>query len=298
MDWFKRAKKGIIPQKKKEFPNGLWVKCNECNEILYNKELARNAYVCSKCGFHFRIGSQEYMQLLLDEGSAQEFNSNLKSVDTLKFKDTKRYSDRIKEAMKKTGMNEAVRTFYGELKGIEIIFCVMDFAFIGGSMGSVVGEKVARAADMALNKKRPLIIISSSGGARMQEAALSLMQMAKTAGRLARLSDAGIPYISILTNPTTGGVTASYSMLGDLNFAEPGALIGFAGPRVIKETIGQDLPEGFQRSEFLQEHGFVDAIFKRQELKNKLAIVLDFCGSSRRESSSTNAVKFDTETNE
>ncbi len=280
MDWFKRAKKGLIPQKKKEFPNGLWVKCKECNEILYSKELERNAYVCFKCDYHFRIGSKEYEQLLLDEGSSQEFNSNLKSVDTLKFKDTKRYSDRIKEAVKKTGMNEAVRTFSGKLNGIEVVLTVMDFAFVRVSMGTVVGEKVARAADMALKRKCPLIIISSSGGARMQEAALSLMQMAKTAGRLARLSDAGLPYISILTNPTTGGVTASYSMLGDLNFAEPGALIGFAGPRVIKETIGQDLPEGFQRSEFLQEHGFVDAIFNRKELKEKLALVLEFCGCS------------------
>lgn len=280
MDWFKRAKKGLIPQKKKEFPNGLWVKCTECNEILYSKELQRNAYVCFKCQHHFRIGSREYVELLLDEGSAQEFNSNLKSVDTLKFKDTKRYNERIKDAMKKTGMNEAVRTFYGKLNAIDIVLCCMDFAFVGGSMGSVVGEKVARATDEALHKRYPLIIISSSGGARMQEAALSLMQMAKTSGRLARLSDAGLPFISILTNPTTGGVTASYSMLGDLNIAEPGALIGFAGPRVIKETIGQDLPEGFQRSEFLQEHGFVDAIFNRKEMKQKLAIVLRFCGSS------------------
>ncbi len=278
MDWFKRPKKGLISQAKKDLPNGLWVKCEQCGEILYRKELANNAHVCMKCGYHFRIGSRDYVRILLDEGSAEEFNASLLSVDPLGFKDSKRYRDRIKEAMKSSGLPEAIRTFTGTISGIKVVLCAMDFSFIGGSMGSVVGEKVARAADRGLKERLPLIIISSSGGARMQEAALSLMQMAKTAGRLALLDEARVPYISILTNPTTGGVTASYAMLGDLNIAEPGALIGFAGPRVIKQTIGQDLPPGFQRSEFLQQHGFVDAIFDRREMKAKLTILLEFFG--------------------
>ncbi len=278
MDWFRRPKKGLISQAKKDLPNGLWVKCEQCGEILYRKELANNAHVCMKCGYHFRIGSRDYVRILLDEGSAEEFNASLLSVDPLGFKDSKRYRDRIKEAMKSSGLPEAIRTFTGTISGIKVVLCAMDFSFIGGSMGSVVGEKVARAADRGLKERLPLIIISSSGGARMQEAALSLMQMAKTAGRLALLDEARVPYISILTNPTTGGVTASYAMLGDLNIAEPGALIGFAGPRVIKQTIGQDLPPGFQRSEFLQQHGFVDAIFDRREMKAKLTILLEFFG--------------------
>ncbi|MDZ7270669.1 MAG: acetyl-CoA carboxylase, carboxyltransferase subunit beta [candidate division KSB1 bacterium] len=278
MDWFKRTKRGLIPQAKRDLPNGLWVKCEQCGEILYRKELANNAHVCMKCGFHFRIGSREYVRILLDDGSAEEFNASLLSVDPLGFKDSKRYRDRIKEAMKSTGLPEAIRTFAGTISGVKVILCVMDFSFIGGSMGSVVGEKVARAADRALAERLPLIIVSSSGGARMQEAALSLMQMAKTAGRLALLDEARVPCISILTNPTTGGVTASYAMLGDLNLAEPGALIGFAGPRVIKQTIKQDLPEGFQRSEFLQQHGFIDAIVDRREMKAKLTTILEFFG--------------------
>ncbi|MDZ7385434.1 MAG: acetyl-CoA carboxylase, carboxyltransferase subunit beta [candidate division KSB1 bacterium] len=278
MDWFKRTKRGLIPQAKRDLPNGLWVKCEQCGEILYRKELANNAHVCMKCGFHFRIGSREYVRILLDDGSAEEFNASLLSVDPLGFKDSKRYRDRIKEAMKSTGLPEAIRTFTGTISGVKVILCVMDFSFIGGSMGSVVGEKVARAADRALAERLPLIIVSSSGGARMQEAALSLMQMAKTAGRLALLDEARVPCISILTNPTTGGVTASYAMLGDLNLAEPGALIGFAGPRVIKQTIKQDLPEGFQRSEFLQQHGFIDAIVDRREMKAKLTTILEFFG--------------------
>jgi len=289
MDWFKRAKIGLIPQAKKELPNGLWVKCQDCNEIIYNKELARNAHVCLKCGFHFRIGSNEYVKLLFDEKTAREFNTNIKSLDPLKFRDTKRYNDRIRDAMKKTNMNSAVHSYEGELDGFKIIICLMDFSFIGGSMGSVVGEKVSRAIDVALNKGLPLIILSSSGGARMQEAALSLMQMAKTSGRLSRLHDAGLPYISILTNPTTGGVTASYSMLGDFIIAEPGALIGFAGPRVIKQTIGQDLPDGFQRSEFVQKHGFIDAIFDRREMKENIAKMLEFFGCSRISKSKLNS---------
>ncbi|MGQ9561518.1 MAG: acetyl-CoA carboxylase, carboxyltransferase subunit beta [Candidatus Oleimicrobiaceae bacterium] len=278
MDWFKRTKKGLIPQAKRDLPNGLWVKCEQCGEILYRKELANHAHVCMKCGFHFRIGSRDYVRILLDEGSAEPFNDHLLSVDPLRFKDSKCYRDRIKDAMKTSGLPEAIRTFTGTISGVKVVLCAMDFAFIGGSMGSVVGEKVARAADLALKERWPFIIISSSGGARMQEAALSLMQMAKTAGRLALLDEARVPCISILTNPTTGGVTASYAMLGDLNIAEPGALIGFAGPRVIKQTIGQDLPEGFQRSEFLQKHGFVDAIFDRREMKKKLTLILEFFG--------------------
>ncbi|MCR4437874.1 MAG: acetyl-CoA carboxylase, carboxyltransferase subunit beta [bacterium] len=278
MDWFKRTKKGLIPQAKRDLPDGLWVKCEQCGEILYRKELANNAHVCMKCGYHFRIGSRDYVRILLDEGSVEAFNDNLLSVDPLGFKDSKRYRDRIKEAMKSSGLPEAIRTFTGSISGIKVVLCAMDFSFIGGSMGSVVGEKVARAADVALKERWPLIIVSSSGGARMQEAALSLMQMAKTAARLALLDEARVPCISILTNPTTGGVTASYAMLGDLNLAEPGALIGFAGPRVIKQTIGQDLPEGFQRSEFLQQHGFVDAIFDRREMKKKLTTILEFFG--------------------
>jgi acetyl-CoA carboxylase carboxyl transferase subunit beta len=212
----------------------------------------------------------------LDNGEFEEFNANIESVDPLKFKGSKKYSDQLKEAKKKSGTNEAIKTGFGKINGKKVVFCVMDFSFVGGSMGSVVGEKVARAADQALNNRLPLIIVSASGGARMMEGALSLMQMAKTSAYLAKLSDAGLPYISIITDPTTGGVSASYAMLGDINIAEPGALIGFAGPRVIKQTIGQDLPEGFQRSEFLLEHGFIDAIFNRHEMKEKLTHILEF----------------------
>ena len=276
MVWFKRAKKGLIPQKKKEFPDGLWVKCKDCNEILYSKELERNAFVCLKCGYHFRIGSQEYVQLLLDKETATEFNSNLRSVDTLKFKDSKRYSDRLKTTINSTNLTEAIKTGSCTINNLPVILAVMDFRFIGGSMGSVVGEKIARAVNVALEKKQPLIIISASGGARMQESSYSLMQMAKTSAHLALLSDAKLPYISILTHPTTGGVTASYSMLGDIILAEPKALIGFAGPRVIKQTIGQDLPAGFQRSEFLLEHGFVDSVVHRKDLKKRIYQILTF----------------------
>ena len=276
MEWFKRVKQNLAPQTKKEMPDGVWIKCENCGEILYQKELVRNFNVCTKCDHHFRIISDDYISLLADEKSFKEFNENMKPVDKLKFKDSKKYSDRIKEATNKTGLFDAIRTGTATLDKIPIVLAVMDFRFIGGSMGSVVGEKIARATDKALETRCPLIIISASGGARMQEAALSLMQMAKTASRLARLSDAKVPYISILTHPTTGGVTASFSMLGDVILAEPGALIGFAGPRVIKQTIGQDLPDGFQRSEFLLEHGFVDAIVHRKELKKRLYEILTF----------------------
>ncbi len=276
MEWFKRVKRGFATQVKKELPNGVWIKCDHCGEILYKKELERNLNVCTKCDYHFRINSDGYIRLLADEGTFKEFNSNIKSIDKLKFKDSKKYSDRLKDAMHKTGLTEAVRTGSCTTSKIPIILAVMDFRFIGGSMGSVVGEKIARAADKSLETRAPLIIVSASGGARMQEAALSLMQMAKTSARLGMLADAKIPYISLLTHPTTGGVTASFSMLGDVILAEPGALIGFAGPRVIKQTIGQDLPDGFQRAEFLLEHGFVDAIVHRKDMKERIRQILTF----------------------
>lgn len=275
MDWFKRAKRGLTPQKRKDMPN-LWVKCDVCAEIIYKRELERNRHVCTKCQFHFRIKSADYINILLDDGQFDEFNHHVTSIDFLKFKANKKYSDQIKDAVKKTGINEAVRTGVGHIHGHAAVLCLMDFSFIGGSMGSAVGEKIARAIDQALVLHLPLIIVSASGGARMMEGALSLMQMAKTSARLAKLSDAGLPYISILTDPTTGGVTASYAMLGDIILAEPGALIGFAGPRVIKQTIGQDLPDGFQRSEFQLKHGFVDAIVSRHEIRDKLKEILDF----------------------
>ena len=276
MAWFKRNKPGLKPQKKKEIPDGVWIKCDSCGEIIYKKQLSKNAYVCTKCNFHFRIKGDDYIHLLLDEGSFQETDSTLESVDFLDFKDSKRYSDRLKSAQKKTGLKEAVRIGYGTINEHPVVFCVMDFAFIGGSMGSVVGEKVARAVDKALEKKIPLIVVSATGGARMMESIISLMQMAKTSARLARFSDAGGLYISILTNPTTAGVVASYAMLGDIHIAEPGALIGFAGPRVIKQTIGEDLPSGFQRAQFQLEHGFVDMVVNRKEMKETLDKILKF----------------------
>ncbi len=283
MAWFKRDKAGLISQKKKELPDGLWLKCDSCNELLYKNELDRNLSVCTTCGYHFRMTSNLYLKLLLDEGKFDEFNANIKSVDALKFKAEKRYSDQLKEAMKKTGVNEAVTTGFGTINHYSVVLAVMDFSFIGGSMGSVVGEKIARATKVALERQLPLIIVSASGGARMMEGAMSLMQMAKTAAYLAQLSDHGLPYISILTNPTTGGVSASYAMLGDVIIAEPGALIGFAGPRVIKQTIGQDLPEGFQTSEFLLKHGFIDAIVTRKEMKDTLTLLLKFFGCRKEE---------------
>ena len=276
MAWFKRVKTGLLPQVKKELPDGLWIKCDTCTEILYKKELDKNLSVCTKCGHHFRINSDIYIRLLTDEGSFKEFNTRIKSTDPLKFRDSKKYSDRLKTAIDKTGLQEAIRTGTCTLESIPVVLCVMDFRFIGGSMGSVVGEKISRAIDVAMEKKTGLIIVSASGGARMQEAALSLMQMAKTSAKLTMLSDAKLPYISILTHPTTGGVSASFSMLGDVILAEPGALIGFAGERVIKQTIGQDLPDGFQRSEFLLEHGFIDSIVHRVDMKHTLYQILTF----------------------
>jgi acetyl-CoA carboxylase carboxyl transferase subunit beta len=276
MDWFKRKKETLQAVDRKEMPDGLWVKCDECGEIIYKKELDKKLYVCPKCDHHFRIGSNDYLKILIDAGSFKEFNEKIASTDPLKFKDSKKYSDRYKIATQKTGLTEAVVTGHGKIEGIPVIMAIMDFSFLGGSMGSVVGEKISRAADVALKDNRPFIIISASGGARMHEGVLSLMQMAKTSAKLALLAEAKIPYISILTHPTTGGTTASYAMLGDVHIAEPRALIGFAGPRVIKQTIGQDLPDGFQRSEFLLEHGFVDVIIHRHEMKNRLAGMLRF----------------------
>jgi acetyl-CoA carboxylase carboxyl transferase subunit beta len=276
MDWFKKKKVNLKPVERKEMPNGLWVKCDNCNEIIYKKELEKRLYVCPDCDFHFRIDSSQYIHILLDSNSFKEFNKNIKSTDPLDFKDSKKYTEKYRSSIQKTGLNEAVITGNGEMDGIDVTICIMDFSFLGGSMGSVVGEKVSRAIDIAINKKNPLIIISASGGARMHEGVLSLMQMAKTSAKLTLLADAGLPFISVLTNPTTGGTTASYAMLGDIHIAEPGALIGFAGPRVIKQTIGQDLPPGFQRSEFLLEHGFIDVIVHRQELKKHIVSMLKF----------------------
>lgn len=275
MPWFKRSKENISPDsQKKDLPDGMWEKCPSCGEIIHKKQLETNLWTCIKCGFHFRIGSEEYIQIILDKGSFKEIDKKMRSADPLEFEDTKKYTDRISETIKKLGLNDAVKTGYGKLNGIDVAFGCMDFKFIGGSMGSVVGEKIARLTDRALRNKTPLIIVSSSGGARMMEGALSLMQLAKTSGRLARLAEAKIPYISVMADPTTGGTTASYAMLGDIHIAEPQALIGFAGPRVIKQTIGKDLPKGFQRSEFLMERGFVDVVSPRKELKQTIYNVL------------------------
>ena len=278
MSWFKRIKEGITTttKEKKETPEGLWYKCPKCKNIDPSKEHSDGFYICSKCAFHERIGSQEYFEILFDDNKFKEFNSKLVSADPLKFVDTKKYSDRIDNTVKKSGLKDAMRTAHGKLDGKPIVICCMDFGFIGGSMGSVVGEKISRAIDVCIEKKYPLLIISKSGGARMMESAFSLMQMAKTSAKLTRLSDAKLPYISLLTDPTTGGVTASFAMLGDLNISEPGALIAFAGPRVVKETIGKDLPKGFQTSEFVLEHGFLDLIIPRNELKTKISQFLTF----------------------
>ena len=276
MGWFKRIKEGITTStnEKKEMPDGLWSKCPKCQNIITSKEHEKNLYVCLHCNFHDRIGSKEYFKLLFDQNQFKELDENMESLDPLKFKDTKKYTDRIKSIQEKTKLKDAVRTAYGKLKGLEVVIACMDFNFIGGSMGSVVGEKISRAIDTAIIRNTPVVIISKSGGARMMEAAISLMQLAKTSAKLAQLGEKKLPYISICTDPTFGGATASFSMLGDINIAEPGALIGFAGPRVVKETIGKDLPEGFQTAEFLLEKGFIDLIVNRKDLKQKLASLL------------------------
>lgn len=276
MSWFKRKTKGITTttEEKKDTPKGLWYK-SPTGKIVDADELEKNFYVSPEDGYHVRIGSQEYFEILFDDTKFKELDANLESKDPLKFVDTKKYPERLKAAQEKTQLKDAVRVAVGKSKGKDLVIACMDFAFIGGSMGSVVGEKIARAADYSLKKKIPLLVISKSGGARMMEAAYSLMQLAKTSVKLAQLADAGIPYISLCTDPTTGGTTASFAMLGDINIAEPGALIGFAGPRVVKDTTGKELPEGFQTSEFLLEHGFLDFITPRKELKNKINQYLD-----------------------
>lgn len=267
MAWFRKDKKPLKAEDRRDLPGDVFEKCNGCGEILYREKLAQNLEVCPTCGHHFRINAEQYVALLIDEGSFEEIDAGLRSGDPLSFKDLKPYSERLRAAEKKVGRLDAVLSGVGTVDGLPVALAVMDFRFIGGSMGSVVGEKIARAGRIALEKKTPLIIVNASGGARMQEGVISLMQMAKTSGVLARLHEAGLPYISIITDPTTGGVTASHAMLGDVNIAEPKALIGFAGPRVIEETIRQELPEGFQRAEFLLEHGMVDRIVDRRELK-------------------------------
>ena len=276
MTWFKRKTKGITTttQEKKDTPKGLWYK-SPTGKIVDADELEKNFYVSPEDGYHVRIGSKEYFEILFDDNKFKELDANLESKDPLKFIDTKKYPERLKAAQDKTNLKDAIRVGVGKSKGRDIVIACMDFAFIGGSMGSVVGEKIARAANYSLKKNVPLIVISKSGGARMMEAALSLMQLAKTSVKLAQLADARIPYISLCTDPTTGGTTASFAMLGDINIAEPGALIGFAGPRVVKDTTGKDLPEGFQTSEFLLEHGFLDFITQRKNLKNKVNQYLD-----------------------
>jgi acetyl-CoA carboxylase carboxyl transferase subunit beta len=278
MSWFKRSKKSIEqatpPDERRVKTEGLWTKCSGCRAIVWKKDLEANAQVCAKCQYHFRLNARQRLELLLD-GRWIEHDAQLTSNDPLHFADTRPYGDRLKEARRKLGMNDAVMTAEGLLAGRPVICCSMEFGFIGGSMGAVVGEKVTRAVERGVERKMPLVIVSCSGGARMMEGTLSLMQLAKVSAALAQLDEVGVPFISVLTDPTTGGVTASYAMLGDLNIAEPGALIGFAGPRVIEQTIRQKLPEGFQRAEFLLEHGFLDAVVHRKDLKSYIANALD-----------------------
>ena len=276
MSWFKRTKKGIqtATEDKKDVPRGLWYK-SPTGKVVDAEELERNFYVSPEDGYHVRIGSKEYFEILFDDNKFRELDKNLTSKDPLKFEDKKKYADRLKDAQKKTGLKDAVRTAVGKSMGEKLVVACMDFSFIGGSMGSVVGEKIARAADYALKNKLPFLLISKSGGARMMEAALSLMQLAKTSAKLAQLSEAGLPYISLCTDPTTGGTTASFAMLGDINISEPGALIGFAGPRVVRDTTGKELPEGFQTAEFVLDHGFLDFITHRKNLKRNVNLYLD-----------------------
>jgi acetyl-CoA carboxylase carboxyl transferase subunit beta len=278
MSWFTRKMQGITTKykEKKDIPEGLWYKCPDCRNVLTSEEHAEHNWVCDKCGYHEKISSLQYFSILFDENEFEEVASQMTSGDPLEFKDTKAYKDRIKTTIAKTGLKDAIRVGRGKVNGEEAVIACMDFGFIGGSMGSVVGEKFALGVDEAISKKCPFICISKSGGARMMEAGLSLMQMAKTSAKLTQLADAKLPYVSFLTDPTTGGVTASFAMLGDINIAEPKALIGFAGPRVVKETIGKDLPQGFQSAEFVLEHGFLDYIVDRKNLKNKLSLSLQW----------------------
>jgi acetyl-CoA carboxylase carboxyl transferase subunit beta len=274
--WFRRIKKGILTKtsEKKETPEGLWTKCPECNFICTMNDLRDNLFVCPKCNYHHRIGSNEYYDLIFDDKQYTELFENIKSKDFLGFTDLKPYQKRLEDIWKNSDLKDSIRVAAGKVGGNDIVIACMDFEFIGGSLGSVMGEKFSRAVDYAIEHKIPYMVISKSGGARMMESAFSLMQLAKTSGKLSQLSDAGLPYISLLTDPTFGGISASFGMLGDLNIAEPGALIGFAGPRVIKETIKKDLPEGFQRSEFILDHGFLDFIVARKDLRDKLAVLL------------------------
>jgi acetyl-CoA carboxylase carboxyl transferase subunit beta len=280
MTWFRREKKALeVPQEKRVQTEGLWVKCDGCKQIIWKKDIEASLQCCPKCGYHFKMSARARLEMIFDDGQFTEHDASLASTDPLAFRDTKGYRDRLKKAEKTTGMKDALITGEGLLEAKPLIASAMEFNFIGGSMGAVVGEKITRAIDRCIAKKLPLVIVSCSGGARMMEGAISLMQMAKISAGLARLDEVRKPYISVLTDPTTGGVTASYAMLGDLNIAEPGALIGFAGPRVIEQTIKQKLPEGFQRAEFLVEHGMLDAIVPRKELKSYLARSLDILGA-------------------
>ena len=274
MAWWNRTKQNIEDQQQREIPDGLFLKCSGCGYIIYKRELEENLYTCPQCGTPARIGSEEYIGILIDEGTWEETDADMRSTDPLEFVDEQPYTEKLERARTKTGLNDAIRTGTGEVDGRKISLAVMDFSFIGGSMGSVVGEKVTRAADLARKKRIPLVVITASGGARMMESAISLMQMAKTSVALAQLADERIPYVAILTHPTTGGVTASFGMVADVTLAEPGALIGFAGPRVIEQTIKKRLPDGFQKSEFLLDHGFVDHIVHRKELKKTLGRLL------------------------
>lgn len=276
MAWFRKDKTGITAQERKNIPEGLWTKCDSCGEVVYSKKMEELLWVCPSCDFHFRISSQKYIQLLLDGGRLEEYDAELESVDPLKFRDSKKYPDRIRAAQQKAGVKEGVIAGLAEMDGIQISFAIMNFQFIGGSMGSVVGEKIARAIERSIEHEAPLVLVCSSGGARMQEGILSLMQMAKTSALLALLAEKKIPFISILTNPTTAGVMASYASLGDVIIAEPKALLGFAGPRVIQQTIGQELPEGFQSSEFFLEKGFLDKIVSRRDLRDTVILLLKY----------------------
>ncbi len=283
MHWFRKSKEGLVSQQKKEIPDGLWTKCKACGEVVYSRVLQESLWVCHNCGYHFRINSRKVIELLLDDGRIEEFDANLDSQNPLNFRDSKKYPDRIKASQEKTGMRDGVISGLGAVDGIPVSFAIMDFTFMGGSMGSVVGEKVARAIERSIERSIPLIIVSCSGGARMQEGILSLMQMAKTSALLAVLDRKKLPFISILLNPTTAGVMASYASLGDVIIAEPKALLGFAGPRVIQQTIGQELPEGFQSSEFFLEHGFLDIISERKDLRSTLSLCLHFMFDPRTE---------------
>jgi acetyl-CoA carboxylase carboxyl transferase subunit beta len=283
--WFRKDRAPKVPREGRtsKVPEGLWVKCDGCRQILYNKELARNFKICPKCGYHFRLSAGERLRMLFDEGQYTELDTELRSSDPLKFRDSKKYRDRLREAEQTVGPSDAILVGVGTLEGIPVVIGAMEFYFLGGSMGSVVGEKVTRAVERSIGERRPLVLVSTSGGARMQEGILSLMQMAKISAALARLAEHRIPFLSVMTDPTTGGVTASYAMLGDLNLAEPNALIGFAGPRVIEQTIRQTLPEGFQRSEFLLEHGMLDLIVERSDMKETLARCLRLLWEGARE---------------